>query len=174
MDKEKLENLIDCGFSQNQLAENFTVCQTTIQYWLKKHNLSTNRKQYNKGWRQELPDRKICSYCKKEKCNSEFHKKTPNQLHSKCKECKTKITKKRRDHFKQQCVDYKGERCQCCGYNACNHALDFHHIDPKVKSFSIGAWTKTKFTQEVLDELDKCVLVCSNCHREIHAGVIKL
>jgi len=71
-------------------------------------------------------------------------------------------------------VDYKGEKCQCCGYDKYIGALEFHHIDPNEKDFSLShrgycySWDKVK------KELDKCILVCSNCHREIHAGIIKV
>ena len=176
MDRDILQNLIDCGLSQRDLATHLGVSQSSVRYWLKKHNLSTNNRQYNKGSRYALPDRKVCSHCKEDKPNSEFwiRKNRDYQFHSMCKDCNAKDRQERQKDFKQQCVDYKGGECQCCGYNACNHALDFHHIDPKTKSFGISRSRKTKITQEVLDELDKCLLVCSNCHREIHAGYIDL
>lgn len=176
MDRDQLENLISCGFSQRDLAEGLSVSQTSIRRWLKKYNLSTKNKPCNKGAGAVLPDRKICSKCKNDKPNSEFWKRNNRdyQLHSMCKDCNLKDRLSRQRDFKQQCVDYKGGECQCCGYNNCNHALDFHHIDPKTKSFGIAKQRRTKVNKKILEELDKCVLVCSNCHREIHAGLIKL
>tara|TARA_R110002153_G_scaffold149734_1_gene301298 strand:- start:860 stop:1390 length:531 start_codon:yes stop_codon:yes gene_type:complete len=176
LDKDQLENLISCDMSQRDLAEGLGVSQSNIRYWLKKHNLSTNNNQYNKGSRDSLPDRKICSKCKKDKPNSEFWKRNNRdyQFHSMCKDCNLKDKLSRQRTFKQECVDYKGGGCQCCGYNKCNNALDFHHIDPKTKKFGIAKQRRTKVTEEIKEELDKCALVCSNCHREIHAGVIKL
>ncbi len=167
MDKDSLQNLIDCGYSQRGLALHFETSQGNIRYWLKKHGLSTV---YNE--RSSLPDRKICPRCKEDKPNSEYYKRKnrSHKLYSMCKSCNSKDRLQRQKEFKQQCVDYKGGECQCCGYNDCNSALDFHHVDPKTKKFGIGKCRKTKVTQEVLDELDKCILVCSNCHREIHAG----
>jgi len=75
--------------------------------------------------------------------------------------------KNRRQKLKEQAVEYKGGCCERCGYNKCNWALDFHHLDPKEKDFSFSqcstiSWDKLK------NEIDKCVMVCSNCHREIH------
>lgn len=59
-----------------------------------------------------------------------------------------------------------GNKCQCCGYDKCVSALEFHHLDPTKKeltlSRSILSWEKTK------QELKKCICVCANCHREIH------
>ena len=175
MDRDTLQNLIDCGFSQRDLADHLGVSQSNIRYWLKKHNISTNNRKYNKGT-GILPDRKICPSCKKDRPNTEFWKRKDrvNNLQYICKDCNLKDRLDRQRDFKQQCVDYKGGECQCGGYNACNHALDFHHIDPKIKKFGISKCRKTKVTQEILAELDKCILVCSNCHREIHAGYIDL
>lgn len=69
-------------------------------------------------------------------------------------------------------IKYKGGKCTICGYNRCNNALDFHHIDPEEKSFGIGRCGCSKSWQSIKVELDKCILVCSNCHREIHSGII--
>lgn len=73
---------------------------------------------------------------------------------------------------KKRAMDYKGNKCCCCGYNATTAALDFHHIDPKTKSGNTSAIIK-KSWNEAKDELDKCALVCANCHREIHSGFRK-
>ena len=61
-----------------------------------------------------------------------------------------------------------------CGYNRCPGALEFHHMDPTKKDFSISVDGMTRAWSKVKDELEKCVLVCANCHREIHAGVTQL
>lgn len=75
--------------------------------------------------------------------------------------------KSHRKRMKEKSVEYKGGSCQMCGYDKCIGALEFHHIDPTQKDFGISSyiylsWDKIKI------ELDKCILVCANCHREIH------
>ena len=78
-------------------------------------------------------------------------------------------SKNRRETLKEEAVAYKGGSCVICGYNKYLGSLDFHHIDPSdktSKSFSGG-----KSFKSIKDELDKCLLVCSNCHREIHGGL---
>ena len=65
-------------------------------------------------------------------------------------------------------IEYKGGSCTRCGYNKYQGALDFHHLDPKEKDFNPGHLKKYKFDDKIKKELDKCILVCSNCHREIH------
>lgn len=75
--------------------------------------------------------------------------------------------------FKEQCVSYKGGKCSKCGYDSCLAALDFHHIEPAHKDFGIAKVKKRSFDDKVKKELDKTILVCANCHREIHVKVNK-
>lgn len=70
-------------------------------------------------------------------------------------------------------IAYKGGKCQVCGYDKCVGALEFHHIDPTQKDFGISAKGYTRSWDKNRQELDKCILVCANCHREIHNGITK-
>lgn len=74
-----------------------------------------------------------------------------------------------RKRIKAKLVEYKGGKCECCGYNNCIEALEFYHIDPSQKDFTISGTSKAFETLK--KEADKCIMVCSNCHKEIHAGV---
>ena len=76
-----------------------------------------------------------------------------------------------RTRLKERAVYVMGGKCQCCGYNKVNTALEFHHLDPAQKEFSFGANTN-KSWNTVRNELKKCILVCANCHREIHSNLI--
>jgi hypothetical protein len=66
-------------------------------------------------------------------------------------------------------VAYKGGRCAICGYDRCPTAFDFHHVDPWAKDFAISQ-RMTSF-RAIQRELDKCVLLCATCHREVHDGL---
>ncbi len=82
-------------------------------------------------------------------------------------------TKTFRKRTKEKAVEYKGGKCVICEYNKCVSALEFHHLDPSKKDFTLSknmctAWDKIK------DELDKCILVCANCHREIHENLLEI
>lgn len=73
--------------------------------------------------------------------------------------------------LKHKLIEYKGGKCQKCGYNKCEGALQFHHRDPKEKEFQISQvnLNETTFSlNKILEEVDKCDLLCSNCHAEIH------
>jgi len=91
---------------------------------------------------------------------------------------------RKRDYVKERCnegrrawalkqkllsIEYKGGCCVICGYSKCPAALDFHHLDPSEKEYTIKQHWVFENRKE---ELGKCILVCSNCHREIHAGDI--
>ncbi|MDD2730994.1 MAG: hypothetical protein PHW33_02615 [Candidatus Portnoybacteria bacterium] len=80
---------------------------------------------------------------------------------------------KRRKRLREMAINYKGGRCAICGYKKCIQALDFHHLSGD-KDFGISEKGMTKSWSRVKKEVDKCVLVCANCHREIHAGITQL
>ena len=77
----------------------------------------------------------------------------------------------RRRTLKEMSVRYKGGVCCICGYDRCISALEFHHVKPDEKSFGLSARGFTRSWPAIKDELDKCILVCSNCHREIESGL---
>jgi len=126
---------------------------------------------------------KVCTRCRQEKSLSEFYKAKGGKggLCSFCKSCNSKKHKKWYEKnkikanayrsrcqrsLKQKCVDYKGGKCSICGYDKCVAALDFHHINPKEKEFAFHGLTASWKKAE--KELNKCALLCANCHRELH------
>ena len=76
--------------------------------------------------------------------------------------------KKRRKKLREMSVEYKGGKCETCGYSKCIEALEFHHKDPSQKDFGISAKGYTRSWEKVRQELDKCIMLCANCHRELH------
>lgn len=72
-----------------------------------------------------------------------------------------------RKRAKLRAVEYKGGCCERCGYDRCIEALEFHHLDPNEKDFGISSQTIS--WSRIETELDKCIMLCSNCHREEHA-----
>ena len=67
--------------------------------------------------------------------------------------------------------EYLGDiKCERCGYTSeCYAPFDFHHIDPKMKSFGIHTRIDSSPFKNWKDEVDKCILLCSNCHRKEHS-----
>ena len=81
---------------------------------------------------------------------------------------------KRRRKIKTLFIEYKGGKCQVCGYYKYQGALDLHHVNPSEKKFGLGDKGYTRSWEVVKAELDKCILVCANCHREIEGGITQL
>lgn len=71
-------------------------------------------------------------------------------------------------------IDYKGGKCSLCGYSRCKRALSFHHVNPDEKSFGIAYRGFSRSWEKLRPELDKCVLLCANCHMEIEDNLITL
>ena len=90
-----------------------------------------------------------------------------------CRKCRVEVVQKRRALIKEKAIQYKGGKCSICGYNKYVGALEFHHLNPNEKDFGIGQKGCTRSWEKVREELDKCILVCANCHREIHADIIQ-
>jgi hypothetical protein len=78
--------------------------------------------------------------------------------------------KKKSDGVKQKLVDFKGGKCEKCGYAKCLNALQFHHLDPKQKKFGLDKNSILRNSWDlILIELEKCELLCANCHAETHS-----
>jgi predicted Zn-ribbon and HTH transcriptional regulator len=106
-------------------------------------------------------------------CNK--HGLTPHSARKeggwRCRACECeRIAEKRRD-IKRKLVAERGGRCEECGYDRYEGALQFHHRDPTQKSFGISAKGYTRSWSVVKEEADKCVLLCGNCHDEVEAGL---
>lgn len=78
-----------------------------------------------------------------------------------------------RKRAKIKLVEIAGNACRLCGYNKCITALEFHHIDPAEKDFAVTGSRDTRRFSLMVEEIRKCILVCANCHREIHYGLVE-
>jgi len=127
---------------------------------------------------------RICKKCKIEKKLSEFakHKDCKEGREYRCKKCKNKHSIKNRDNYpwrNNRIAVLKLLKSKGCQNPDCNEdhptCLDFHHLDPKTKSFSLADITGGAHSNaQYIKELEKCAIICANCHRKIHSGVLKL
>jgi hypothetical protein len=116
---------------------------------------------------------KTCSGCKLELSVDNFYSNgyQPNdkkKYKSKCKNCQTVKDNSRKEEIILKVVG--SYSCKLCGYNKCKQALEFHHLDPTLKEYRIADLITHK-EDTIIKELEKCILVCANCHREIHYGL---
>ena len=116
----------------------------------------------------------ICLNCSKEFIiNNTQGKKTTRKFCYECLPYPTDRVAYNKLYYKyiiNKINDTYGNKCNMCGYNKCFEALDFHHINPKEKEFDIAKLIHSNKNWDYINkELSKCILICSNCHREIHA-----
>lgn len=125
--------------------------------------------QHNTRKLEKLPlstDNKICPRCGKEKDASQFYKKG-DKPGSYCKPCHNTYSHERWKKRKKDAVEYLGGKCEDCEKQYPFFVYDFHHTGGKDYEWGqlrLRAW------DSVIKELDRCVLLCSNCHRIRHYG----
>lgn len=153
----------------------------TIKIENKRHNLCNRKyclncspfKEHNTKNLNIQTNKWNCYKCKTPNLTEEnFYTKNGTKTYSYCRNCSSNDVVIRLRKMKQKCVDYKGGKCCKCGYNKYTGALEFHHLDPKEKDFNISKSRLSKWSNKITSELDKCILVCSNCHKEIHGNII--
>ena len=132
----------------------------------------TCSKKCSKTWKKSkisftLNNGKRCGKCSKLKPLSEFYS-YKGKTRAYCKECDKAITYNNQTNNKREYVRLKGGKCQKCGYDKCLGAFDFHHINSDDKLFNIA---KRFSPEKMKEELDKCILLCANCHREEHTDI---
>ena len=129
---------------------------------------------------------KVCSRCKEEKSLTEFNKNKSKKdgLQYYCKVCQGLMTQEHYRKNKQSYVDnslkqkqllaewFKGYKktlkCSMCSVDK-HYMLDFHHQDPEFKKFTVSQMIRSCGSKKrILEEIDKCIVVCKNCHSEIH------
>jgi len=175
--KDEVIKLRNEGKSYDEIKEELNISKSTISYHCKRYGLNNIGK--SKVINSELK-KKIIEYCKNhtiKETSKEFDvsistvKRYKNKKYKvlsdhqkKEKNVKSVIEWRRR--VKVKLVNYKGGKCEICGYNKCISSMDFHHLDPSEKDFSISS--KTLSFDRLKNEVDKCILVCRNCHGEIH------
>jgi hypothetical protein len=101
-------------------------------------------------------------------CSVEGQENFYNSSKYYCKSCwNTRTYKSAKDKIAAYMESRGGIKCSACGYDKCIGALEFHHRDPKEKDPS---WSRGWSLSKLKIELDKCDILCANCHREIHYG----
>lgn len=114
---------------------------------------------------------KTCNKCGQTKPVTmfSFSDKKAGRYRSYCRACHNSVVKDRYYKNKDTLNKIKdGQSCCKCGYNRCLEAMDYHHIDPDEKKDRISRLSTHSNINNAVREIDKCVLLCANCHREFH------
>jgi transposase-like protein len=171
MEQKELTNLVESGKTIAELSEHFDKGKSTVRHWLKKYGLKTTGKAGAKKTHEGVDGLKVCTKCEENKPIEEFRlrKDRPGSRQPHCMSCASSQVVDRQRHTKLTCVTYKGGKCQDCGYDdlASLGAFEFHHLEPEHKDFNLSHVKNRNFAS-VMTELDKCVLLCANCHVKRH------
>jgi transposase len=163
--KEELKRLLRLGMSLREIAKEMDRSLATIRHWMRKYQLEAPPRRHNGP---EDGRRETTLSCRR-------HGRTTFVLEGRgsyrCKRCRVEATVRRRHLLKRILVEEAGGKCILCGYSRCNRALEFHHLDPKAKEFELGYRGCTRSLASLRAEASKCVLLCSNCHAEVEAGM---
>lgn len=172
MDRQILEDAISKGLTQRQIGEELNCSQSTVKHWLKKYGLKTLTTQEYRNLELKFNE-KCCKTCLKVKDKKDFYYNSGarDYLESRCKACSNKTRVDRGKKNKLKIIEAKGGKCEHCGLTleqSHYSVFDLHHKDPsdkdpKFNSFKFWPWERIKA------EIDKCLLLCSNCHRIEHA-----
>ena len=169
MEINKLKNYLTEGLSLIQIGKKEGKSLGSIRYWMKVHNLKANFKNFKEAPFKKakvIEGKKCCSKCKEWKELSEFNSKG-DQKHGYCRPCLYVYQSERWKNRKKKAVQLMGGACNKCGYCRNYSALEFHHLDPSIKEFHFDKGRRYSW-EKCLNELKKCILLCSNCHKEEH------
>ena len=125
-------------------------------------------------WRKKFPEKRKAQYNKynkenKEKIRVKVALYRNNNL-DKLKIARQRIRKEQKQKW-NDILENKGMlACSRCGYDKCFNAIEFHHINPEKKEKLMAVLFKQKPTEDKIAELNKCIALCANCHRELHAN----
>jgi transposase-like protein len=173
--REQLAQLVEGGASIAEIARTVDRSKGTVRHWLRRYGLRTaclpgarSRRGARQARVEGLPKAQIA--CPRHGLTEHVRE---TRGYYRCRQCRSESVVRRRQRVKRTLVEEAGGRCRICGYDRCHAALEFHHIDPETKEFALarcGAHSVEKLRIEV----QKCMLLCSNCHAEVEAGKVAL
>lgn len=147
--------------------------QKTTKKYCSVECMNTMRK---KKWRERPKYEKKAHLMPEKKClicGAVFRPKNASaNLRSCCYTCMPDGVQLTRGAFLGLIKKNKGGKCIKCGYDKCLKALEFHHLNPKEKDFTIS--NDNFKLLNAIEESKKCILLCSNCHKEFHDGMWQL
>jgi transposase len=169
VDPERLRVLVEAGASIQKMGEAFGVGRSTVRYWLRKLGLETDRSTRLRESRAASSEGRKRAYLR---CPRHGHTAFFARPEGgfRCGRCSSAAVSRRRKSVKRRLVEEAGGRCVLCGFDEHPAALQFHHVDPATKSFSIGEGGLTRSLARARAEAEKCVLLCANCHAQVEVG----
>jgi len=169
--RAQLEELVTQNLTVREIADAVDRSYTTVRYWLRHHGLETTREARTKRARGTEPQPRFEAECPKHG-PTVFARRTTGA--TQCLRCRTEAVAEWRRRTKRLLIDEAGGACILCGFDGYAGALHFHHLDPAEKRFGLGSRGLARSIGALREEARKCVLLCSNCHAQVEAGVVAL
>jgi hypothetical protein len=173
IDRELLALLIQTQLSIRDLAEALECSPATVRHWIQQHGLDTAPMARRRAARSavlegvhdpELP-------CPRHGTTRHVPRRDGS---FRCVRCRSEQVANKRRRIKLVLIAEAGGSCILCGYSRCAAALQFHHLDPSTKRFSLSHDGVTRSLSQARAEASKCVLLCANCHAEVENGFAQL
>ena len=170
---DSLRTMLEGGSTYAEMADEFGVSVATVRHWLMKLGLRSPR---GPGARPVHPRaepgvKSVQGHCAQHG-TTRFRADRRGAL--RCARCQSDAVAARRRRIKAILVEEAGGACRLCGYDRYVGALQFHHLDPAQKRFALSVGGLTRSLEKAREESRKCVLLCSNCHAEVEAGVARV
>jgi transposase-like protein len=156
------------GLSIRGMASRLGCSTATVRHWLRKHEVETHRTSQLRSTREgrsqdQLATLRVCG----------AHGATTFVLdrdgYYRCPKCRAESVIRRRTRIRDAVIAEAGGCCAICGYARNPAALQFHHVDPATKEFTLRNGD-TRSLDRMRVEAAKCVLLCANCHAEVESG----
>jgi transposase len=174
--RERLEQLLREGASTAEMAERLGRSKGTIRHWIGRYGLATIHRPGARPSDEVLAAKAAALASASMRCPA--HGVTGFWVDGRgvyrCKLCRAEAVSRRRRKVKATLVAEAGGACSVCGYARSMRALHFHHLDPSEKRLEINARGASLSLERLRAEARKCVLLCSNCHAEVEAGLLAL
>lgn len=170
LEREVLAELVEQGLTIREIAARVDRSAGTVIHWLREHGLRTRR--------ARGPERTSQSEGVRFQARCSRHGETEFRVRKdgspRCLRCRSEAVSQRRRRVKAILIAEAGGSCVLCGYDRHQAALEFHHVRPEEKRFSIAQAGVTRSLDRARAEAAKCVLLCANCHAEVECGASPL
>jgi transposase len=167
IEEQQLRALVEQGLSIRQIAGELDRSAATVRHWLSRYGLATQPAHYSpQGGPKPSGLLRECS----------IHGWVPFVRigavgRYRCGQCNGAAVSARRRRVKELLVAEAGGACIICGYDRYVGALQFHHINPAEKSFSVSERGLARSLEKARAEVAKCILLCANCHAEVEGRI---
>lgn len=167
MERSVLEPLVEQGLGLRPMAKLLGTSPTNVRYWVSKHGLNLKQKPFGPSY---VPPRPVWKCCQ---CGETDPAKFYGHKRKICGSCQNAYNIRQGRKKRLRAVRELGGKCHACGFDRYPCSLDLHHLDsttkdPNFRTMRGWAWKR------ILVELEKCTLLCKNCHAAVHNGFLRI